>query len=110
MRSLPSPNLATVASREISQFDRQDVVAETDALVTDVDVRARNHLLDLLGTFRTETAPNEVAIISEICHGHPPTNRPTVDPSYDPNSLKRGTYGRAEITSSIRPYSTHSSA
>ena len=48
-----------------------DLVAEVDALVADVDTGARDELLDLLLRLATEGALQQVAGLSHACHGCP---------------------------------------
>ena len=51
-----------------------DLVAQVDALVADVDARARDQLLDLLLGLPAERALEELSPITELGHGGPPSN------------------------------------
>ena len=46
-----------------------DLVAEVDALVADVDTRASDELLDLLLALSAERALEQVAALTDACHG-----------------------------------------
>src|SRR4029453_7504885 len=52
-----------------------DLVAEVDALVADVDTRSGDELLDLLLRLSAERAFEEVATVSDACHVGPPAVR-----------------------------------
>ncbi len=51
----------------LGQLLLDDLVAEVDALVADVDARARNELLDLLLALPAEGALEEVATVTDAC-------------------------------------------
>ena len=53
----------------VGQFLFDDLVAQIDALIADVDARARNELLDLLLTLPTEGTFQQVTTISDARHG-----------------------------------------
>ena len=55
-----------------------DLVAQVDALIADVDAGAGNELLDLLLTLAAEGTLQQVATLTDASHGAPlPTSRPT---------------------------------
>src|SRR5262245_63424400 len=60
----------------LGQFLFDDLVAEIDALVTDVDTGASDELLDLLLALSAERALQEVTTLPDSCH--PMTPYPAV--------------------------------
>ena len=56
----------------LGQLLLDDLVAEVDALVADVDAGAGDELLDLLLRLAAERALQQLAPVSELRHGRPP--------------------------------------
>jgi hypothetical protein len=52
----------------VGQLFLDDLVAQVDALIADVDAGTGDQLLDLLLTLPTERALQQVAAISNACH------------------------------------------
>src|SRR5207253_1580926 len=57
----------------LRQLFFDDLVAEVDALVADVDARSCNELLDLLLALPAERALQQVAAITELRHRNAPS-------------------------------------
>ena len=69
------PGLQQLVEGELGAFGQlllDDLVAEIDALVTDVDAGAGDQLLDLLLGLPAERALEELAAFSELCHAAVP--------------------------------------
>src|SRR5690606_13552944 len=65
------PRLGQCPETEVTglgQLLLDDLVAQVDALVADVDPGARDELLDLLLTLAAEGALQQVAALSHACH------------------------------------------
>ena len=103
------PRLGKVLEAQLRRFVAllgDDVVAQVDALVADVDPRTGDQLLDLLLRLPTEAALDEVPTLTEL--GHPialPSVRTLSDLSYEATApmASSGATVRAVMTSSITP-------
>ncbi len=60
----------------LGQLFLDDLVAEIDALVADVDAWTRDQLLDLLLTLPAEGALEEVTAVTDACHECRPQSHP----------------------------------
>src|SRR5262249_31877856 len=83
--------------RRFGQLLFDDVVAEVDALVADVDAWSGDQLLDLLLRLATEAALDEVARLPELCHRPPSRIYAT------PAAWGRLASSRVVMTSSMMP-------
>src|ERR1700730_9224082 len=74
----------------LGQFLLDDLVAQVDALVTDVHAWAGDELLDLLLTLATERAFQQVTTIADACHPAPPLPAPVyLPPPARPSGRRR---------------------
>src|SRR3712207_1587335 len=60
--------LVELEVRRLRELLLDDLVAEVDALVADVDPRARDELLDLLLALAAERALQQIAALTDPCH------------------------------------------
>src|SRR6185437_14356074 len=69
-----------------------DLVAEVDALIADVDARARDQLLDLALRLPAEAAKKLFVGVGRTCHGSPPRSDDSVGVllALEPNALVLG--------------------
>jgi hypothetical protein len=73
------PGLGQLVEAELGGLGElllDDLVAEVDALVADVDARAGDELLDLLLGLAAERALQQLAAVSELGHARPPPGLP----------------------------------
>ena len=78
-----------------------DVVAQVDALVADVDTGTGDQLLDLLLRLAAEAALHQVAAVTELRHGPPPSSR--TKPTPRRRLRRQPTASRLVMTSSMSP-------
>src|SRR6185436_18828961 len=86
----------------LAELFLDDLVAEVDALVADLDAGPGDELLDLLLALPSEGALQQVATVTDACHGVPPRPRGASRTVPRPPPVRGETRGRVSAGSERR--------